>query len=260
MIDHIIDYAAAGQPLMIAACSQPGATSPVTLAGTLVVDGAQVLAGLVLTQLLAPGLPVIMGSTSTSCDLRSIAPSIGSPETGLITVAFKALCRRYGVPCRSGGTLTDSKDTDMQAGIEGAMAMMPAILSGVDFVLHACGTMESFTTVCLEKFIIDEETTSAMLRMQKGFEFDDETLAADCIKEVGIGGNFLTHDHTLDNFRSELFMPSLFSKESFPKWEEAGKKDLTQVAGERLKQRLAAYKFPSITETQEKLLQKYFEK
>jgi trimethylamine--corrinoid protein Co-methyltransferase len=259
MIDHIIDYARAGQPIMIAACSQPGATSPVTLAGTLVIDGAEVLAGVVLSQLLKPGLPVIMGSTSTSCDLRSVSPAIGSPETGLITVAFKALCKRYGIPCRSGGTLTDSKDTDMQAGIEGAMAMMPAILSGVDFVLHACGTMESFTTVCLEKFIIDEETTAAMLRMAEGFEFTGESLALDCIGEAGIGGDFLMQDHTLENFKSELFQPVLFSKEAFARWEEAGSKDLTQRASEKLQERLAAFQFPPIKAEQEKLLQKYFD-
>jgi trimethylamine--corrinoid protein Co-methyltransferase len=259
MISHIIGYAKGNQPIMIAACSQPGATSPVTLAGTLVIDTAEVLAAVVLSQLLKPGLPVIMGSTSAACDLRYVSPAIGSPETGLITFAFKALCKRYHIPCRSGGTLADSKDTDMQAGIEGAMVMLPAILSGVDFILHACGTMDSFNTVCLEKFIIDEETSSAMLRMAAGFEINDDTLALDCINEVGPGGNFMTHDHTLDYFKTEMWRPALFSRENFSKWEETGSKDLTERAAEALRNRLGAFKFPQITREQEKLLEPYLE-
>jgi trimethylamine--corrinoid protein Co-methyltransferase len=198
-----------------------------------------------------------MGSTSAACDLRYVSPAIGSPETGLITVAFKALCKRYHVPCRSGGTLSDSKDTDMQAGIEGAMTMLPAILSGVDFILHACGTMDSFNTVCLEKFVVDEEICSAMLRMASGFEINDDTLALDCIGEVGPCGNFMTHDHTLDNFKTEMWRPTLFSRENFSKWEEGGAKTLPERAAEMLRDRLAAYKFPRITKEQEKLLEPY---
>jgi trimethylamine--corrinoid protein Co-methyltransferase len=244
---------------MIAACSQPGATSPATLAGTLVIDTAEVLAGATLSQLLRPGLPVIMGSTSAACDLRYVSPAIGSPETGLITVAFKALCKRYRIPCRSGGTLTDSKDTDMQAGIEGAMAMLPAILSGVDFILHACGTMDSFNTVCLEKFIIDEEICSSMLRMAAGFAINDDTLALDCIGEVGPGNNFMMHDHTLDHFRTEMWRPALFSRENFSAWKEAGSKTLPERAAEMLRNRLAAFRLPRITREQEKLLEPYLE-
>jgi trimethylamine--corrinoid protein Co-methyltransferase len=259
MTTHIFGYAQGNQPIMIAACSQPGATSPATLAGTLVIDTAEVLAGVTLSQLLKPGLPVIMGSTSAACDLRYVSPAIGSPETGLITVAFKALCKRYNIPCRSGGTLADSKDTDMQAGIEGAMAMLPAILSGVDFILHACGTMDSFNTVCLEKFVIDEEICSAMLRMAAGFEINDDTLALECIDEVGPGNNFMMHEHTLDHFKTEMWRPALFSRENFSAWKEAGSKTLPDRAAEMLRNRLAAFKFPQITKEQEKLLEPYFE-
>jgi trimethylamine--corrinoid protein Co-methyltransferase len=257
MTTHIMGYARKNQPIMIAACSQPGATSPATLAGTLVIDAAEVLAGVTLSQLVKPGLPVIMGSTSAACDLRYVSPAIGSPETGLLTVAFKALCKRYNIPCRSGGALSDSKDTDMQAGIEGAMTMLPAILSGVDFILHACGTMDSFNTVCLEKFIIDEEICSAMLRMAAGFEINDDTLALDCISEVMSGEDFMTHDHTLDYFKTEMWRPALFSRENFSKWENAGAKILPERAAEMMRDRLSAFKFPQLTQEQEKLLEPY---
>jgi trimethylamine--corrinoid protein Co-methyltransferase len=259
MTTHIFGYARGNQPIMIAACSQPGATSPVTLAGTLVIDTAEVLAGAALSQFIKPGLPVIMGSTSAACDLRYVSPAIGSPETALITVAFKALCKRYHIPCRSGGSLADSKDTDMQAGIESAMTLLPAFLSGVDFILHACGTMDSFNTVCLEKFIIDEESCSALLRMAAGFEINDDTLALDCIGEVGPGGNFMTHDHTLDYFKTEMWRPALFSRENFGKWEAAGSKILPERAAEMLRDRLAAFTFPPLTKEQEKLLEPYLD-
>lgn len=144
MINHMMDYAEAGQPVLITPCSLPGATSPVSLSGTLVVDNAQVLAGIVFSQLIRPGLPVIYGNTSTACDLRYASPAIGAPETGLITLAAAQLSKYYGIPCRSGGCLTDAKVPDMQAGLESMLTIMPALMGGVDFILQSCGILESF--------------------------------------------------------------------------------------------------------------------
>jgi trimethylamine--corrinoid protein Co-methyltransferase len=117
--------------------------------------------------------------------------------------------------------------------------------------------MDSFNTVCLEKFVVDEEICSAMLRMAEGFEINDDTLALDCIGEIGPCGNFMTHDHTLDNFKTEMWRPALFSRENFSKWEETGSKTLPERAAEMLRNRLAAFKFPQITKEQEKLLEPY---
>ena len=185
MLDHVIEYARAGQPLMFASCTQPGFTGPATLAGTVVVDNAQQLAGIVFSQLCKEGLPVIYGSTSTSCDMRYASPAIGSPEASLLTIATAELAKYYGLPCRSGGALTDAKVPDMQAGLESMMAALSTALGGVDFILHACGILDSFNTVSFEKFIIDETTAAVVERFAGGFEIDEERLAVGEIGKVG---------------------------------------------------------------------------
>ncbi len=258
MIENIFTYAKNGQPLMVAACSQPGATSPVTLAGTLVVDNAEVLAGIVLSQLITPGLPVIYGITSASCDLRYVSPAIGSPETAIITMTASALAHSYGLPCRSGGTLTDSKCLDMQTGIEATMTFMPAIMSGVDFILHAVGVMDSFNTVSLEKFLIDEDIAKSCIRIQKGYELGAEQLAVELISKLGHGGGYIKQKHTKSNFKSELHSPLLFSREGYERWESSGSLDIEERAKLAVNKRIDDFKETSIEPEREKLLSEFF--
>jgi trimethylamine--corrinoid protein Co-methyltransferase len=250
MIEGMNVYARENQPVLIASCSLPGATSPVTMAGTLVTNNAEVLAGIVYTQLLRPGLPVIYGGTSSSCDMRMVTPAIGSPETGLFTYGYRALSAHYGMPCRSGGSLTDSSTTDMQAGIESTYSILSASIAGVDYVLQSCGILESFNALCFEKIIIDEENIKMAKRYVSGFEINDETIAFDVIKKVGSEGTYITSDHTYANFRDTFIQASLFSKEPYENWEMNGKKDVFEAAKEVLVKRLEGYRKPELTEEQ----------
>lgn len=257
MIERVMEYARAGQPLMFASCSQPGFTSPATLAGTVVVDNAQQLAGIVFSQLCKPGLPVVYGSTSVSCDMRYASPAIGSPEAALMSMATSALAKYYGLPCRTGGTLTDAKLPDMQAGLESMMVMMSTLISGADFVLQSCGILDSFNTVSLEKFIIDEVTVAMAERFAAGFDIDEHKLAAAVIEKVGPGGMYLDDDHTALNYRSELYIPPLLSRESYSSWEQGGSRTLEQRAHELLNERLNDYEPPPLTPEQENILMKH---
>ena len=257
MLGHLLEYARAGQPLMFASCSQPGLTSPVTLAGTVVVDNAQQLAGIVLSQLCKEGLPVIYGSTSTSCDMRYVSPAIGSPETALVTMAAAGLAKLYGLPCRSGGALTDAKRPDMQAGLESMMVMMSTVLSGVDFILHAFGILDSFNTVSFEKFVIDEVTAAMVERLAAGFAVDEQRLATGLIDKVGSQGMYLPEDHTTQFYRSELFVPPLFSREGYLKWEEKGSQTLEERAAEVVSERLERYEVPPLSPEQERVLEEH---
>lgn len=247
MIDSIFAYTEKKQPLMFASCSLPGGTSTVTLAGTLVIDNAQVLAGIVLTQLIQPGVPVIYGNTSTSCDLRYVNPAIGSPETGLITIAAAELARFYKIPSRSGGGLTDSKAVDMQAGVESTMTILPALMSGVSFMLQSCGITDSFNSLSFEKFIIDEEIIRFSRRFVKGFEVCDNLVGLEVIKKVGPGGCFLGENHTLEHLKNELFVSSLFSKEGYAQWERQGAYPIYERAKQEVRKRLSEYKPPSVS-------------
>ena len=250
MIEGMNVYARENQPVLIASCSLPGATSPVTMAGTLVTNNAEVLAGIVYTQLLRPGLPVIYGGTTPSCDMRMVTPAIGSPETGLFTYGYRALSEHYGMPCRSGGSLTDSNTADMQAGIESTYSILTASIAGIDYVLQSCGILESFNSLCFEKIIIDEENIKMAKRYVLGFEITDETIAFDVIKEVGSEGTYITSDHTYANFRDTFIQASLFSKEPYENWEINGKKDVFESAKVALVKRLEGYRKPELTEEQ----------
>lgn len=250
MIEGMFAYAGHSQPVLIASCSLPGATSPVTIAGSLVTNNAEVLAGIVFTQLLNPGLPVIYGGTTPSCDMRMATPAIGSPETGLFTYGVRALSSFYGLPCRSGGSLTDANSPDMQAGIESTYGLLSASVAGVDYVLQSCGILESFNSLCFEKIVIDEENIRLAQRYVKGFEINEETIAFDVIKEVGSGGTYITTDHTYDHFKDDFIQASLMSKESYENWEIGGKKDFFTVAEEIVAKRLEAYEKPELSERQ----------
>ena len=256
MLEHVFSYAEHGQPLMFASCSLPGATSPVTIAGTVAIDSAQALAGIVLAQLIRPGLPVLFSSTSCSCDMRFLSPAIGAPETGLISAATASMSHYYGLPCRTGGTLTDAKAVDAQSGLESAMTLLPALSAGADFILQSAGILDSFNTVSLEKFVIDEDVIAFAQRLVKGFEVSENTLAVDLISEVGAAGQYFENDHTLESYK-ELYVPGILSKEGYNEWESRGGLPLSERAAQQVAQRLAHYERPYLEPEREKLLGRY---
>ena len=256
MLEHVFAYAEHRQPLMFASCSLPGATSPVTLAGTVVIDSAQSLAGIVLAQLLRPGLPVLFGSTSCSCDMRFLAPAIGSPETGLISAAIASMSHYYNLPCRTGGTLTDAKAVDAQSGLESAMALLPALSAGADFVLQSVGILDSFNIVSLEKFVFDEDVITFAQRMVKGFKIDEASLATALIGAVGAAGQYFEHDHTFDHYR-ELYIPGVLSREGYDQWESEGRLSLSEKIAQKAARRLESYQKPYLEPEREKMLNRY---
>ncbi|MBN2285870.1 MAG: trimethylamine methyltransferase family protein [Tissierellales bacterium] len=256
MIEGMMAYATENQPVLIASCSLPGATSPVTIAGSLVTNNAEVLAGIVYTQLLRPGLPVIYGGTTTSCDMRMVTPAIGSPETGLFTYGVRGLSAYYGLPCRSGGSLTDSKSPDMQAGIESTYTLLSAAIAGIDYVLQACGILESFSSICFEKIVMDEENIKLAKRYVSGFEINEKTLAIDVIKEVGTQGTYITQNHTYQHFKDDFIQATLMSKDGYEQWEKAGSKSFFQTASQVVEKRLSNYIQPELSDSQKDYLEK----
>lgn len=254
MIEGMMIYASENQPVIVTSCSLPGATSPVTMAGSLVTNNAEILAGIVFTQLVKPGLPVVYGGTTTACDMKTVAPAIGSPETGLFTNGFRALSEYYGLPCRSGGSLTDSKVPDMQAGMESTYSLLSGVMAGVDFMLHSCGILESFNVLSYEKFIIDEENISMAFRYISGFEISPTTIAYDAIVETGPQGNFMMNDHTFEHFRDDFHVPDIASRELFGNWDDAGGLRIDELARKIYKSRLDSYEVPLLTTDQNKIL------
>lgn len=252
-------YAEKNQPLMFACCSLPGATSPTTISGTVAVNNAEVLAGIIISQLLRPGLPVLYGNTTGSCDLRYVSPAIGTVETGLFIYAAAAMAKYYGIPCRTGGALSDAKGVDWQAGIESTVTMLPSLMSTSNFILQACGVMDSFNIMSYEKFILDEQNIEMLLRMTKGFDVLDTEEEFDVIKKVGPGGQYLQEMHTAMNFRKEHYTAKLFNKAGYEMWANSGSPSVLENASKEVKKRLEGHKNIENTEVQEKILKRYLD-
>ena len=237
-------YAAANQGNVISSFILAGAMSPVTQAALIAQAHAEVMVGIALTQLVRKGAPVVYGSFLTTMDLKTGAPTFGTPESSLTTMAISQLCRRLGLPFRCGGHLTASKLADAQAMQESVDTMNPAIMAGANFIFQSAGWLEGGLTIGYEKFVMDLDRCGAILRMTQGLSIDANELAADAYLEAGIGNNFLGVAHTLRNFRSANYRAELADTSSFEQWREDGGKDMQQRAYERWQQMLNEYEPP----------------
>ena len=257
MSGAIVAYAEHNQPIMFENLMMSGSTGPITLAGTIVLQNAEILSGLVLTQLITPGLPVIFGNIPGTTDMRSGNLSIGAPETSIFVSANAQMAQFYCVPGRSGGNLTDAHIPDMQAGIESAMCMLTAMRSGTTFLLHSCGILGSYLSMSYEKFIIDEEIIAIVKRILRPVTISDATIDFDTIKEVGAGGEFLSHPSTFEHFRDEHFDTTLFNRLGYNEWVQQGSKDALTRAGEVVRTRLESYEKPELDPEIEKRIDNF---
>ena len=241
--DLLVTIAGRGIPVVCPAEPLCGATSPVTLAGNLVIQTVDSLMGVMLTQVTNPGTPVIFGSVATSTDLRNLRYLAGSIEMGLINAAGAQMAQFYGLPFYATGGMTDSKTLDVQSGYESGLTAMLCALSGANFIHDAAGLMEFAMTVCYEKYVIDNEILGMVMRSVQGIRVDDDTLALDLIKQAGPGGNFVAARHTRHFMRSEHYQPTLSDRLSREDWEAQGSKTTWQKASERVHEVLSGDRY-----------------
>lgn len=248
MLGDILVYAKARQAMIITPFLMSGAMSPVTVAGTLALQNAEALAGIVLTQMINPGTPVIYGSFMTNIDLQSGAPVFGSPESQQALFVGKQMADFYNLPFRSGGTFSSSKISDAQAGYESTQVMLPAVMAQVNFVLHAAGWLENGLTAGYEKFVIDWDLLGMYHVWARGLDLNEETFAFDALEEVPPGGHFLGTQHTMRHFRSAFYRSEIFDYNSAEQWQINGGLDTYQRANARWKQLLSEYEAPALDE------------
>jgi trimethylamine--corrinoid protein Co-methyltransferase len=246
MLEALVEYSRWRQPVMIAALAMAGSTAPITLAGLLAMQNAELLAGVTLNQLISPGAPVVYGSTSTNMDMRSGALAIGSPELSLLAAAHLQLARYYGLPSRSGGALTDSSCPDAQAGFESMLSLATAVHHRADFVLHAAGILGSYLAFSYDKFVLDDEMCGMVRHLQQGITVNPATLAYDVVVTVGPNGNFLTEKHTLDRCRSEFWEPAVSDRRGVDAWAAEGCQDAVTRARLRWQRLLAEHVDPPL--------------
>jgi len=217
----IVEAARLGLGIMIMPMSLSGGTSSATLAGTLVTHNAEVLSCIVLAQLAKKGLPCTYASTSTILDLRFGTSAIGSPEYGMINAALAKLAQYYRLPSFVGGGASDSKVPDIQSGYEFALSATMSALAGANIVFGS-GVLEQGLTIDYAKIIMDAEMIRMIQIAIKGIALTDEKLAMDVIHEVGPGGAYITHEHSLRSMRSQS-QTKLFDRRTRSDWMEVTK-------------------------------------
>jgi trimethylamine--corrinoid protein Co-methyltransferase len=257
MAGSLIELARGHQACVIASLIMAGSSGPVTLAGVLALQTAEILAGITLAQLVTPGLPVIYGSTSSAMDMQTGGLAIGAPELAMVVSATAQMARFYKLPCRSGGGLTDAHAADAQAGMESALALSTALRNGVNFVLHTAGILGSYIAMSYEKFLLDEELAGLIRKMIQPMEITPESIDLEMIKDVGIGGQYLTQPKTFQLCRTEFHMSEMMNRQNHTGWAAAGGRRIDQVATETLGQRLAAYEKPDLDRAIEDALSAY---
>lgn len=246
MIQALMAYARAGQPAIIATMVLAGSTGPITLAGTLALQNAETLAGIVLTQLLNPGTPVIYGSTTTALDMQGGNLALGGPESPLVISATAQLARFYRLPVRSGGSITDSHQPDIRAGYESSFNLLTAVNSGIDFMLHSAGILSSYLAFSFEKFVLDDDRCGLARRYRRGITVDADTLAYDVIAGVGPGGHYLMEDHTFDRCRTEFWQSAVNNRDDLATWEKTGAVDTLTLARARWQTLVAEHQDPPL--------------
>jgi trimethylamine--corrinoid protein Co-methyltransferase len=222
-------YAKYRQPVIYAPEALAGATAPSTLAGLLIQQNAEVLAGIMVSQLASPGTPVLYGTVSAVMDMKAGTAAMGGPEVGLINIATAQLGRYYNLPRRGTGGVTDSKLVDAQAGAETGMSMLLAAMSGMNFIYEACGGLDGTLTFSYEKLVIDDEIAGMVTRILGGIEISEETMAVEEICKYG-STNYLGSPHTSKSFRKEHYLPSLFDRRYWETWLKAGGRDIAEEA------------------------------
>ncbi len=257
MTEGLMEYAKCGLPVDITSEPQCGASSPITIAGTIAQQTAEILSGVTIAQLVNPGTPVWMGTCGAAMDMREGVIALGGIEGALINVAHAQMTRFYEIPSRGTGSNTESKILDMQAGIEKAITLFLTSLAGNNMIFYP-GTLEHALTISMESLVVDHDICTMALRALKGIEFNNETLANDLIQEVGPGGNYMGTDHTLKYFK-ETLMPPFSNRQNRKDWENNGRKTTYQLAKEKVKEILAEHKVEELPEKIETELKEYIE-
>ena len=229
MLHGIQEMSARNQCIVITPFTLAGAMAPVTVAGALVLQNAEALAGIAYTQVVRPGAPVIYGGFTSNVDMRSGAPAFGTPEYWQACLVGGQLARRYNVPYRS-SNVNASNSVDSQSATESTIAVWGAVMGGVNLLLHGAGWLEGGLLTSFEKMVIDADLLNMVTAMLQPVTIDDAALAVEAIAEVGPAGHFFGTQHTQDRYETEPFQPMVSSWANFEMWDEAGRVESHQRA------------------------------
>ncbi len=241
--ENLIEYIRAGIAFHVASMPVAGTSGPCTIAGTIVLQNCENLAPIVLSQLIRPGCPVFYGSIAGNADMTSLRPRFGTPEARIITKAGVQAARHYGLLCRGDAGLTDAPAYDFQSGAQAMLSTLSVLQDGPNFIL-GIGLLGSYLGASLAKVILDTELIALAKRYLTPIRTDRTGLAVDVIDDVGTGGHYIAHDHTLDNYRTEFLTDSLFRSPNYEQWKTTGKRVVVHLAREKALEIIESYEQP----------------
>lgn len=239
----VMRLARLGQPVCVTACAMGGATAPLSLAGLLALQHAEVLAGLVLTQAARPGCPFLYGGTSSIASMRNGALLVGAPEYWVLTQATVELGHWLNLPVRAGGALTDAHVPDAQAGAQSALGIHMALEAGADVVLHAAGILSSFNCYSPAKFVMDDQLVSDLAVARQSVTANDESLGLEALAAAGPGGSMLRQAHTRRHAHDGE-RRTIMNRDSHEAWRARGEPCLADAAVRHMEEQLAEYAAP----------------
>ncbi|WP_375230636.1 trimethylamine methyltransferase family protein [Roseobacter sp. S98] len=245
------------QPVLCSPFVLGGANTPASVAPTVAQLNAEALSALAYTQVIRRGCPAIYGHYLSTVSMKSGAPMAGTPEISLMNLMIGQMARFYGVPWRSSTTLGGAKTFDAQAGYESASTLMALQMAGANYMWHAAGWNEAGMHCSMAKFVVDAEQCAMAYRMAEGIRWDDfdEGLAA--VADIGPGGHYLGHPHTLENFQRAFFMPELFDNNSIEQWQAEGAVEVNERSLQRCRDMLNEYEEPELDAAVDEALRDY---
>lgn len=245
------------QPVLCSPFVLGGANTPASVPATVAQLNAEALSALAYTQVIRRGCPAIYGHYLASVSMKSGAPMAGTPEISLMNFMIGQMARYYGVPWRTSNTLGGAKTFDAQAGYESATTLSAVMHAGANYIWHSAGWNEAGMHCSVAKFIVDAEQCAMAYRMAEGPRWDDFDQAIAAVSDVGPGGHYLGHPHTLEKFQSAFFMPELFDNNSIEQWSADGEKEITQRALETARAMLSEYQEPKLDKARDEALLDY---
>ena len=245
MLRGIIEMSSRNQIVCVTPFTLAGAMAPVTVAGALVEQNAEALAGMVFTQVVRKGAPFIYGGFTSNVDMKSGAPAFGTPEYMKACIVGGQLARRYNVPYRTSNTCA-ANTVDAQAAYESVFSLWGVTMGGGNLIMHGAGWLEGGLVAGFEKFVLDCDLIQMVMEFLTPLETNEDALGVEAIREVGPGGHFFGAAHTLSRYSNAFYAPMVSDWRNNQQWLAAGKPDAFQRANTVYKQALAEYREPHL--------------
>jgi len=246
MLGALRAFCKRNQPILCSPFVLGGANTPASVPATVAQLNAEALSALAYTQVVRKGAPAIYGHYLSTVSMKSGAPMAGTPEISLMNFMIGQMARFYGVPWRTSNTLGGAKTFDAQAGYESAMTMNAVLMAGANYMWHSAGWNEAGMHCSTAKFIVDAEMCEMGYRMAQGVNWDDFDAALSAVTDIGPGGHYLGHPHTLEHFQEAFFMPEMFDNNSIEQWHAEGGVEINERALNKARAMLNEYEEPKL--------------